>query len=75
MLDGYEKEVKRLKEHISRLSWYMRCGVTYPEMMAMSLKDIANFAPPVLSPESKSVRYIPIVGRTIYDWQDAFKEE
>tara|TARA_B100002019_G_C21245575_1_gene588066 strand:+ start:1228 stop:1416 length:189 start_codon:yes stop_codon:yes gene_type:complete len=44
MLDGYEKEVKRLKEHISRLSWYMRGGVTYPEMMAMSLKDIANFA-------------------------------
>lgn len=38
-------------------------------------KDVFNFAPPVLSPESKSVRYIPIVGRTIYDWQDAFKEE
>ena len=38
-------------------------------------KDLFNFAPPVLSPESKSVRYIPIVGRTIYDWQDAFKEE
>ena len=38
-------------------------------------KDFFNFAPPVLSPESKSVRYIPIVGRTIYDWQDAFKEE
>jgi hypothetical protein len=38
-------------------------------------KDIVNFAPPVLSPDSKSVRYIPIVGRTIYDWQDAFKED
>ena len=36
---------------------------------------VVNFAPPVLSPDSKSVRYIPIVGRTIYDWQDAFKED
>ena len=38
-------------------------------------KDLFNFAPPLLSADSDSVRYIPIVGRTIYDWQDAFKEE
>ncbi len=38
-------------------------------------KDAVNFAPPLLSADSDSVRYIPIVGRTIYDWQDAFKED
>ena len=38
-------------------------------------KDVVNFAPPLLSADSDSVRYIPIVGRTIYDWQDAFKED
>jgi len=38
-------------------------------------KDLFNFAPPLLSADSDSVRYIPIVGRTIYDWQDAFKED
>jgi len=43
MLEGYEKEVKRLKEHIAKLSWYMRGGVTYEQLMQMCLSDISRF--------------------------------
>lgn len=44
MLKGYDAQVKRLKEHISKMSWYMRGGVTYEQMLMMSLTDIDNFA-------------------------------
>ena len=43
MLEGYEKEVKRLKEHIAKLSWYMRGGVNYEQLMQMCLRDISSF--------------------------------
>ena len=43
MLEGYEKEVKRLKEHIAKLSWYMRGCVTYEQLMQMCLSDISRF--------------------------------
>ena len=43
MLESYDKEVKRLKQHMSKLSWYMRGGVNYEQLMSMSLVDIENF--------------------------------
>ena len=43
MLESYDKEVKRLKQHMSKLSWYMRGGVNYEQLMSMSLADIENF--------------------------------
>jgi methyl-accepting chemotaxis protein len=43
MLESYDKEVKRLKQHMSKLSWYMRGGVNYEQLMSMSLSDIENF--------------------------------
>ena len=52
MLEGYEKEVKRLKEHIAKLSWYMRGGVTYEQLMQMCLSDISRFTDNSLSKRS-----------------------
>ena len=51
--------------------------VTPPLVSAVDsvIKDTTKFAVPILSSDSKSVRYIPVVGRHIYDWQDAFKED
>jgi len=43
MLESYDKEVKRLKQHMSKLSWYMRGGGNYEQLMSMSLSDIENF--------------------------------
>jgi hypothetical protein len=43
MLEDYDKEVKRLKKFIASLCWYMR-GMSYAELMSMSLNDIANFS-------------------------------
>jgi len=42
MLEDYDKEVKRLKKFIASLCWYMR-GMSYAELMAMSLNDISHF--------------------------------
>ena len=42
MLEDYDKEVKRLKKFIASLCWYMR-GMSYAELMSMSLNDIAHF--------------------------------
>jgi|TARA_B100001094_G_C17663149_1_gene545182 hypothetical protein len=44
MLADYDKEVKRLKQHISKLCWYMRGGVNYEQLMAMCLNDISYFS-------------------------------
>lgn len=38
-------------------------------------KDIAAFAPPIISSESKSVRYIPVAGNLIYKWEKNYGEE
>jgi len=43
MLEDYDKEVKRLKKYIASLCWYMR-GMSYAELMSMSLSDISNFS-------------------------------
>ena len=46
--------------------------VTPPLISAIDsvYKDTTKFAVPILSSDSESVRYIPVVGRHIYDWQD-----
>ena len=46
--------------------------VTPPLISALDsvYKDTTKFAVPILSSDSESVRYIPVVGRHIYDWQD-----
>jgi hypothetical protein len=36
MLDGYEKETKALRREALKLSWSMRGGVTYDDVMALS---------------------------------------
>jgi len=38
-------------------------------------KDVFNFAPPLVSEDSKSVQYIPIAGRLIYKWQKNYGGE
>jgi hypothetical protein len=46
--------------------------VTPPLISAIDsvYKDTTKFAVPILSSDSDSVKYIPVVGRHIYDWQD-----
>jgi len=36
LLEGYDKEVKALKEEILRMCWYMRGGINYSELMEIS---------------------------------------
>ncbi len=35
-MDRYDNEVKALKEEVLRMCWYMRGGITYPELLEMS---------------------------------------
>jgi hypothetical protein len=35
----YEGDVKRIKKNILRMCWYMRGGVTYNELMDMSITE------------------------------------
>jgi hypothetical protein len=35
-LERFDKEVKALKEEVLRMCWYMRGGISYSELMAMS---------------------------------------
>jgi hypothetical protein len=32
-------------------------------------KDVLNFAPPIISDESKSLQYVPVIGKLLYKWQ------
>ena len=43
MLADYDKEVKRLKQHIAKLCWYMRGGVTLRELLDMPQSDYKHF--------------------------------
>jgi hypothetical protein len=38
-------------------------------------RDVFTFSPPLISDESKSVRYIPVVGNLIYKWEKNYGEE
>lgn len=35
-MERFDREVKALKEEVLRMCWYMRGGVTFSELMAMS---------------------------------------
>ena len=36
LLDGYEKECEDIKRNVLTMSWYMRGGVTYEDILNMS---------------------------------------
>ena len=44
VINGYEKEVRAIKDDALRMSWYMRGGATYDDIMMMcqTEKDIIN---------------------------------
>lgn len=35
-LEAHDKDVKALKQEVLRMCWYMRGGISYAELMAMS---------------------------------------
>ena len=39
LVDQYESEVKQIKHNILKMCWYMRGGVTYDELMNMSIVE------------------------------------
>jgi len=39
LVDRYESEVKQIKHNILKMRWYMRGGVTYDELMNMSIVE------------------------------------
>lgn len=39
LLKSFEKESKAIKEDALRMCWFMRGGVTYSEIMAMSIHE------------------------------------
>jgi hypothetical protein len=39
LVDEYESEVKKIKHNILKMCWYMRGGVTYNELMDMSVGE------------------------------------
>ena len=39
LVDRYESEVKQIKHNILKMCWYMRGGVTYDELMNMSIVE------------------------------------
>jgi len=43
-LDNYDLEVKAVKEELLRMCWFMRGGITYSEIMHMSVSERAIIA-------------------------------
>jgi hypothetical protein len=39
MIEGYEREVKALKDELLRMCWYMRGGITYSEAMDLGSQE------------------------------------
>ena len=39
LVANYEREVKSIKNNILKMCWYMRGGVTYSELMDMSVTE------------------------------------
>jgi len=37
LVDRYENDVKKIKQNVLKMVWYMRGGVTYSEAMDMSM--------------------------------------
>jgi len=38
-IESYDRQVKAIKEELLRMCWFMRGGVSYDEMMAMSTSE------------------------------------
>jgi len=43
LLQGFEKEISRIKKTIAQLCWYMRGGVSYSELLELPLSDFKYF--------------------------------
>lgn len=39
LVEGYEKEVEGIKSECLKLCWYMRGGITYDQVMALSFRE------------------------------------
>jgi hypothetical protein len=39
LLDGYDKESKAMKRNALRISWFMRGGLTYADVLALSYQE------------------------------------
>lgn len=39
LIDGYEKQVNSIKKNALSLSWYMRGGVSYEDVLNMSVQE------------------------------------
>jgi hypothetical protein len=39
LLDGYDKESRAIKEEALKMTWHMRGGVSYEELMLMSFQE------------------------------------
>lgn len=39
MIQGYERDVRALKDDALRMSWYMRGGLSYDDAMLLSLTE------------------------------------
>ena len=39
LIDGYEKQVNAIKKNALSLSWYMRGGVSYEDVLNMSTQE------------------------------------
>lgn len=39
LIDGYEKEVEDIKKNALQLSWYMRGGASYVDVLNMSISE------------------------------------
>lgn len=39
MLDGYDKESRAIREEALKMTWHMRGGVSYEELMLMSPQE------------------------------------
>lgn len=39
MLDGYEKDIRAIKNEALRICWYMRGGIQYDDAMLLSVTE------------------------------------
>lgn len=39
LLEGYDKDIKRIRSECIKLSWYMRGGLTYDQALNLSLQE------------------------------------
>jgi len=39
LVEDYERQVRSIKQNILKMCWFMRGGVTYSELMEMSVQE------------------------------------